>query len=806
MSGVAFSHGQVECPGETSPKVIPADKINDGYCDCPQTGADEPETAACSGSYAWGGVLRGGAANPPGSLSLFTCPQQPKVKLALSRLNDGVCDCCDGADESSSSGCKDNCAVVLAEERRLRKELEETYKVGSRIRQKLIADFAVMRKEKLEEAAKLESELKQTEESLHQLEEQYSTLELQWIQQRLTSVDSHLHAIALRSESAEVPISGMLEALTEEELTWWIIHACQISGEMMGDDGSFQNDNNGGNSKSCIPLRMAGLDSQIWWEPKTYQMVSVQNEADNDGLLSALAKLRDYNLKNPNALIWHRHRLPKSPDSQRRLDDIYDEDDFADYHMDDDYIEDDLDDEDINYESERDHRRNSRTKTSDDSVADSETTSEKREEIMAMLKTKSFSVSRVRFLELSSNFLQTIEKLTKEAENEDAEIPDTPEQVEKVDDDAEKSKSDIQFDPMALPMIKNKLQRRMDAIERGFDFAISASVLLDSLHSYSYKDGSDDKKLEDLRRFALGVVNYGKLSSYHVWQLYQAVMAELSGAPSESEEGSCEAPWASSCPPTSAKRSVSSGSEVDVPPKGIIERATAYCDSLMSQFTGEDAICSVPSSSDKIPSEIPDGYFGYYQISARSDDDLMSKVFEKLGLQDDSAQRLKLVEIQEQLKALEEKKRDIQSSMEQAIQSVGGKDEPETLGKEGELFHLKNKCFLHDAASYTYELCLFQTAKQRDSGSSSGGVLLGNWAGQEMEEKSADGQTFSQRVWTWTEGVKCWNGPQRSASAEVKCGRDTKIVGADEPDTCRYVLEVESPIACDEEFRSRHNL
>lgn len=37
-------------------KDIPQDWINDGYCDCPLDGADEPNTDACSGSRAWPGI------------------------------------------------------------------------------------------------------------------------------------------------------------------------------------------------------------------------------------------------------------------------------------------------------------------------------------------------------------------------------------------------------------------------------------------------------------------------------------------------------------------------------------------------------------------------------------------------------------------------------------------------------------------------------------------------------------------------------------------------------------------------------
>jgi protein kinase C substrate 80K-H len=36
---------------------IPEEWLNDGYCDCPLDGADEPGTDACSGSQGWPGVV-----------------------------------------------------------------------------------------------------------------------------------------------------------------------------------------------------------------------------------------------------------------------------------------------------------------------------------------------------------------------------------------------------------------------------------------------------------------------------------------------------------------------------------------------------------------------------------------------------------------------------------------------------------------------------------------------------------------------------------------------------------------------------
>ena len=39
-----------------SETAIPEKWMNDGYCDCPFDGKDEPSTNACSGSLSWAGV------------------------------------------------------------------------------------------------------------------------------------------------------------------------------------------------------------------------------------------------------------------------------------------------------------------------------------------------------------------------------------------------------------------------------------------------------------------------------------------------------------------------------------------------------------------------------------------------------------------------------------------------------------------------------------------------------------------------------------------------------------------------------
>jgi hypothetical protein len=84
LSGLLFGPvlvaGDVACGGED--KRISDAFVNDGYCDCEVEGTDEPATGAC------------------GTAS-FRCENRPHAPLHIpaSRVNDGVCDCCDGSDE-----------------------------------------------------------------------------------------------------------------------------------------------------------------------------------------------------------------------------------------------------------------------------------------------------------------------------------------------------------------------------------------------------------------------------------------------------------------------------------------------------------------------------------------------------------------------------------------------------------------------------------------------------------------------------------------------------------------------------------
>ncbi|XP_018783505.1 PREDICTED: uncharacterized protein LOC108965497 [Bactrocera latifrons] len=79
-------------------KEVLFERVNDDFCDCLSDGSDEPSTNACQNGR-------------------FYCKYQKRhitgrgvdVFVHSSRVNDGICDCCDGSDEWLTISCTNKC-------------------------------------------------------------------------------------------------------------------------------------------------------------------------------------------------------------------------------------------------------------------------------------------------------------------------------------------------------------------------------------------------------------------------------------------------------------------------------------------------------------------------------------------------------------------------------------------------------------------------------------------------------------------------------------------------------------------------
>jgi len=104
---------------------------------------------------------------------------------------------------------------------------------------------------------------------------------------------------------------------------------------------------------------------------------------------------------------------------------------------------------------------------------------------------------------------------------------------------------------------------------------------------------------------------------------------------------------------------------------------------------------------------------------------------------------------------------------------------------------LQHECFSITHGEWIYEICPYKDAKQK--GKHGGGSTdLGRW----------DKWTNDYTTMEFKNGQACWNGPIRSMIVTVKCGGVNKVTKVDEPETCTYVAEFETPAACTEEDKN----
>lgn len=108
------------------------------------------------------------------------------------------------------------------------------------------------------------------------------------------------------------------------------------------------------------------------------------------------------------------------------------------------------------------------------------------------------------------------------------------------------------------------------------------------------------------------------------------------------------------------------------------------------------------------------------------------------------------------------------------------------FGPEKEFYSFYGHCFESKQNKYVYKVCPYKKATQEEGHTT---TRLGSW------DKFED----SYRIMLFSNGDKCWNGPDRSMKVRLRCGLKNEVADVDEPSRCEYVALLSTSAVCSEE-------
>ncbi|CCM03985.1 uncharacterized protein FIBRA_06141 [Fibroporia radiculosa] len=119
--------------------------------------------------------------------------------------------------------------------------------------------------------------------------------------------------------------------------------------------------------------------------------------------------------------------------------------------------------------------------------------------------------------------------------------------------------------------------------------------------------------------------------------------------------------------------------------------------------------------------------------------------------------------------------------------------DPTWFGSEGEWKRLQGTCLSKDTGEYTYEVCLFDEARQKPN---KGGSTqsLGKFSSWDTGAAVGSPEYYGKQH--YTQGTKCWNGPMRSVTVVFSCGIENELLTVAEPEKCEYQFTATSPAVC----------
>ncbi|EIN10218.1 hypothetical protein PUNSTDRAFT_63724 [Punctularia strigosozonata HHB-11173 SS5] len=150
--------------------------------------------------------------------------------------------------------------------------------------------------------------------------------------------------------------------------------------------------------------------------------------------------------------------------------------------------------------------------------------------------------------------------------------------------------------------------------------------------------------------------------------------------------------------------------------------------------------------------------------------------------------RSALHDAEHSLKLTRDEKKEAEENLEDLFDIKG-------FGAQGEWKKLESLCLEKDTGEYTYEVCLFDEARQKPN---KGGQTfsLGKFKSWHPSSAVTPGtpEYYSKQV--YDQGARCWNGPMRSVKLSLSCGTDNVLLTVAEAEKCEYEFTATTPALC----------
>lgn len=116
-------------------------------------------------------------------------------------------------------------------------------------------------------------------------------------------------------------------------------------------------------------------------------------------------------------------------------------------------------------------------------------------------------------------------------------------------------------------------------------------------------------------------------------------------------------------------------------------------------------------------------------------------------------------------------------------------------GSDWEFLFLNSQCYQLKVYEYTYTFCPFNQVTQKSTSGTE--VSLGIWGMWDGTPKNQ----YSQMV--YENGEPCWQGGSRSTTVTLTCGTETGLRSVKEPSKCQYIMDFQTPVACQPVLKQR---